>query len=57
MLKQRIYKHRCRSEKELINVIYYKWNKITYIKINKLVEEIEAQINAVLDAKGALTQY
>ena len=57
MLKQRVRKHRCRSEKELIDAIYYEWNKITYVEINKLVEEMEARIDAVLDAEGAPTQY
>ena len=57
MLRQRVRRDRCSTKKELIEAIQYEWRKITYIEINKLVAEMEARIDAVLDADGLATRY
>ena len=57
MLKQRIWKHRCSIKEELVEAIQYEWRKVTYVEINKLVAEMEARINAILDADSLAIKY
>ena len=56
-LKQRVKKHRCKSQEELAEVIQYEWSQITYKEINDKVLTMRQRIADCLDADGHNTKW
>ena len=51
-LKQRVKKHRCKTQGALIDVIQYEWSQSSYAEINKEVLAMRQRIADCLDAEG-----
>lgn len=56
-LKQRVKKHRCKTEEALREAIQYEWSQISYAEINEQVLTMRARIADCLDAEGAAIKW